>query len=99
MDYTPTHHSKIVSDFIHEEELCIAFILAYSPELAPIEKDFSLLKRIVSKQFSIASTNWENRESMDLIKKMMQLIPSKAVISIWRHLMKELKLIITQIKS
>ena len=40
MDNVSIHRSKIMKDIIHQEKLNIAFIPAFSPELAPIEKYF-----------------------------------------------------------
>ena len=49
LDNAPTHHSKIVKSFIEDEWLSVVFIPSYSPELAPIEKYFSLLKGLLQR--------------------------------------------------
>ena len=47
LDNSPVHWAKAVIDFIKEENINVYFIPPYWPELAPIEKYFSILKRIV----------------------------------------------------
>ena len=50
IDNAPTHHSKTVKTLVEQEKMNIAFIPSYLPELAPIEKYLSLLKRITIKR-------------------------------------------------
>ena len=83
LDNASTHHSKLVTDYINRQKLCVAFIPAYSPELAPIIKYFALLKRMVSKEASKTRINWKNKNSMTLIKRSMKQIPSRLILNIW----------------
>ena len=65
LDNAPTHHSKIVKDFIKNEKLNIAFIPAYWPELAPIEKYFALLKRMTIKETSNDLVDWKKEKLIE----------------------------------
>ena len=65
----PTHHSKIVSDIIHEKKLWVAFIPAYSPKLALIERYFAFLKSVILKQVNITTINWKKRKNQCIYKK------------------------------
>ena len=57
LDNVPNHHSKLETDYINRQKLCVAFIHAYSPDLVPIEKYFALLKIIVSNEASKTRIN------------------------------------------
>ena len=91
MDNASTHRSSIVKEVIKQEKLNVAFIPAYSPELAPIEKYFSLLKKTTIKETQGSFINWKNEKSLNEIDKSIQKIPSIVVVHIWRHLMHELR--------
>ena len=91
MDNASTHRSSIVKEVIKQEKLNVAFIPAYSPELAPIEKYFSLLKKTTIKETQGSFINWKNEKSLNEIDKSLQKIPSIVVVHILRHLMHELR--------
>ena len=59
LDNASTHRSNIMKKYINEKNLKIAYIPAYSPELAPVEKYFSMLKRIVIKKTTGMQINWK----------------------------------------
>ena len=65
MDNASIHRSKIVKDTIHQEKLKIAFIPTYSPDLALIEKYFSLLKLIVIKVTQGSLVNLKSKNSFN----------------------------------
>ena len=98
-DNAPTHRSKVVKEFIKEESLSVVFIPAYSPELAPIEKYFALLKRIVTRKAWKDEVNWKKEESMVIIKRATQSIPCKIISNIWRYFMDELRGTIDQVRT
>ena len=97
MDNAATHRSKTVKGYVEEQKLNIAFIPTYSPEWAPIEKYFSLLKRIIVEKRRGRTTNFKTQSSMDLIGKSMEYIPQAAVTNLWRNLMSELRSTIDRI--
>ena len=73
------YHSKISFKFYKWKKSCVAFITVYSFLTNPDEKYFALLKQFIKKKL-YSTINLKNRESMEPIKNMMQLIPSKLVI-------------------
>ena len=82
MDNASIHRSKIVKDTIHQEKLKIAFISIYSPDLASIEKYFSLLKLIVIKVTQGSLVNLKSKNSFYITRKSIQSISMGTVIRI-----------------
>ena len=66
-------------------------IPAYWPEMAPVEKYFSMLKRVVTKQSSGLQINWKSKESRVLLQKSMQMISSKNIQNFWLTFTFEMK--------
>jgi transposase len=49
MDNHPVHHAKIVSEFLHKNNVKFLYLPPYSPELNPIEEAFSKIKHFIKK--------------------------------------------------
>ena len=76
--------------YLENENLSVAFIPQYSPELAPIERYFSKLKQAVIQKARGKSVNWKNAESNEFIRSSMLNIPPSMVRRIWTSLTKEI---------
>ena len=59
--------------------------------MAPVEKYFSMLKRVVTKQSSGLQINWKSKESRVLLQKSMQMISSKNIQKFWLTFTFEMK--------
>ena len=49
MDNHPVHHAKIVSEYLHKNNVKFLYLPPYSPELNPIEEAFSKVKYYIKK--------------------------------------------------
>ena len=90
LDNATVHRTEIVRKYMKRENLNVAFIPQYSPELAPIEHYFSKLKQEVIEGERGKDTDWKSAESSELLKRSMQAIPSGMVKRIWRSFTKEI---------
>ena len=59
--------------------------------MAPVEKYFSMLKRVATKQSFGLKTNWKSKESRVLLQKSMQIISSKNIQNFWLTFTFEIK--------
>ena len=62
LDNAPSHRSKTIKDYFKASEESVIFLPPYSPELAPMEKYFSILKNLVSKDKCQNTMNWKQRK-------------------------------------
>ena len=68
MDNASVHRSKKNERIcIKEKLLSIAYIPACWPEMVPVQKYFSMLKRVVTKQSYGLQINWKSKESRALL--------------------------------
>ena len=91
LDNASSHRSQIAKDFLKSCGMHIAFIPPYSPELAPVEKYFALLKNKACKDNDYASLNWKSKEGTALIAKSIRKIDPPTVKRIWRSFLKEIQ--------
>ena len=91
IDNVPTYHSISVKKYVEKEKFNIAFIPAYSPEWAQVEKYFSLLKKIVLHKADTKMINLVSPISTSLIGKSMNCISNGTVANIWSSLFDELR--------
>ena len=68
LDNCSVHRSEITTKYMQSENINIAFIPQYCPEMAPIEHYFSKLKQIVIKTAKWKSINWRSAKSNLLLK-------------------------------
>ena len=71
LDNASVHRADIVRKYMKRENLNVAFIPQYSPELAPIEHYFSKLKQEVIEGARGKDTDWKSVESSELLKRSM----------------------------
>ena len=67
LDNASIHRAQIVRDYIESSGASIAFIPAYSPELAPVEKYFGAIKDLVRRSKSHTIFNWKTKEGINMI--------------------------------
>ena len=60
LDSATTHKSKKTTEFWKKQNWTLAFILPYMPELAPIEKYFSKLKKLVLRRRTETKISWQS---------------------------------------
>ena len=58
LDNWSVHKSQLSQNFIKKHTFKILYIPAYSPELAPVEMSFSLLKRNLSESNKMKVSNY-----------------------------------------
>ena len=87
-----------MKELIEEKKLSVAYIPAYSPELAPVERYFSMFKRLVTKQSLGLQVNWKSEKSRCLFKQSMHQITPINVQNFWLTLTYEMKESIAKLK-
>ena len=90
LDNASIHRSGEVKEILENENLNIAYIPQYSPELAPIEHYCSKLKQVVIGRSREKNIDWKSKESNVLLKQSMEDIPPEMVRKIWSSLTKEI---------
>ena len=83
LDNASIHRSGEGKEILENENLNVAYIPQYSPELAPIEHYFSKLKQVVIGRSSEKNIDWKSKESNVLLKQSMENIPPEMVRKIW----------------
>ena len=91
MDNASFHRAKIVMEFLDSCGVCVAFIPPYSPELAPVEKYFGILKDLVNKSKTTTVINWKSKEGIALIGKWIKRIDLTTIKRVWRTFFREMQ--------
>ena len=91
LDNASFHRAKIVRDYIESRGTNVAFIPAYSPEFAPVEKYFGVIKDLVRRNKSHSFLNWKTKEGINRIADWIIKISSVTIAKMWRVFFKELK--------
>ena len=68
----------------------VIFLPAYAPELAPIEKYFSIIKSCILKQVSGIQLNWRSNNAMEKLRRMFMKTTREDIIHLWTTLIKEM---------
>lgn len=75
VDNASIHRCKQLKIILHER-INFAYIPPYPPEMAPVERYFSLLKRNVIKQATGQQVNWNKEKSREILNlSMLQIQP------------------------
>ena len=90
LDNAPSHRAKTIKDYFKASETSVIFLPPYSPELAPVEKYFSILKNLVSKDKCQNTMSWKTEKGIDLIEKNIQKIDASTTKRLWWHFFREL---------
>ena len=80
MDNASIHRSLLIKEYISNKGLNVAYFPAYSPEMVPIERYFSMLKRLIIKQSSGIQIDWKSDNSDKILEKSIHQISSKNVL-------------------
>ena len=91
VDNASIHRASYVKKYIEDKKLSVAYLPTYSPEMAPVERYFSMLKKIVIKQWSGMHIDWKSEKSWRLLKQSMLLIQPRSVQKLWLTFTFELK--------
>ena len=62
LDNAPSHRAKTIKDYFKASKASVIFLQSYSPELTPVEKYFSILKNLVSKDKCQNIMSWKQRK-------------------------------------
>ena len=80
-----------MKEYISNKNLNVAYLPAYSPEMAPIERYFSMLKILVIKQSSGLQIDWKSKSSDKILEESMHQISSINVKKLWLTFTYEIK--------
>ena len=69
MNNASVHRSTLMKNYFNENHLNVVFLPAYSPELAPVERYFSMLKKKVIRNSYGLQANWRSEKGSNLLKK------------------------------
>ena len=86
------HRSNEVKKFMDKEALTYWFIPAYTPEFAPVEKVFGIIKGKWRKIKTNKSINWSKDSGKLIIKDLMASVSKAQITSPWRRFITTLKL-------
>ena len=91
VDNASIHRCKAIKSFIKQENLSIAYIPPYSPEMAPVEKYFSVLKKNVIKQNIGRQINWRSENAKEILRNGINKISAQSVRNMWKTFTYEVK--------
>ena len=83
LDNAVTHRSKKLQEYIKENNVRLAYIPPYMPELALIEKLFAKLKHSVLRNSIGRCINWQSEEADKLFKKWIRNIDKYMIARLW----------------
>ena len=90
LDNATSHRAKVVKKFLDSWGSFVAFIPPYSPELAPVEKYFRVLKNRVNKSKATTIVNLKLKEGVDFVSRCIKLI-ELATIRMWSTFFREIQ--------
>ena len=90
LDNASSHKTGSVKEFIEKWGAHTAFIPTYSPELAPVEKYFGLLKDIIRRDKTYATLNWKSKQGIQIIADSIKKINPPTIKRIWKTFFKEI---------
>ena len=91
LDNTSIHKSKEAKVIIEKLRCKVVYLPAYSPEFAPIEMSFSILKRDLSKSWQKEKVNLSQRESLAKIHNSLSKIKSQTIKNLFSKFYKNIK--------
>ena len=90
LDNASIHKSKSMRRLYLDEGLRVIFLPAYAPELAPIEKYFSIIKSRMLKEASGIQLNWRSNNAMEKLSRVFMKTTREEIIRLWTTLTKEM---------
>ena len=88
LDNAATHRTKNVINIMKENFDLVYYLPPYSPQYAPVEHFFSLLKNTISKSCKQKWINLNSEKGRSEISSALQSIVSSFIINCWWHLIK-----------
>ena len=99
MDNAPTHRANIVMEYLNSCGTFIAFVPAYCPELAPVEKYFGVHKGYVNKRETSTVTKWKSKQGIALIARWIKQIDLTTIRRMWRTFFRELQVCLDHLSN
>ena len=90
LDNWSIHRSKIAMWNLKYKGINVYFLPIYSPELAPVELYFSVLKKYVLAASKERPMNLKSEEAESMIKRCAQSIDRSSVKNMWRVLTRKM---------
>ena len=84
MDNSSIHKSKKTLDFIRKRKAFYSFLPAYSPEVAPIELLFNVIKRRLTKNKRYNIINLSGEDVMNKIREILASVSRAEILRFWR---------------
>ena len=94
-DNAPSHQAKSVLKYLEESRIQYNFLPQYSPELAPVDKFFALMKQKAT-AVRCKLINLKSDEGTALLKTTLQSIDSIKIKSLWRHFYSKIRSLISE---
>ena len=94
LDNCAVHSAKETLKYMKEAKINVCFIPLYCPELAPIEKYFSILKQRVLNKGISNPINLNSSNGKELIEQWTQEMKESDIKSLWNHYFDEIILIL-----
>ena len=91
LDNASTHRSKETVKCLREQDWIVAFIPPYMPEMAPVEKYFAWLKRMILRKTVNSKMNWQSEEAYSIFKEWIWKIDESEVTKFWLTFTQELR--------
>ena len=91
LDNASIHKSKSMKKQYINEGFRVIFLPAYAPELAPIEKYFSIIKSRMLKEASGVQLSWSSDDTIERLSKVIAKTTREEIISLWSTLTREMK--------
>ena len=92
LDNCPIHKSKLSIEKLRNIRATIVFILAYTPEFAPIELFFNTLKKHLTRQWRNQIVKLSSKEGTRNIREAVAAISQSEIISYWAHAIKQIRM-------
>ena len=99
LDNCAVHSAKVTIKALKDIGVNVYFIPPYCPELAPIEKYFSILKNLVLTKWDANSLNLKTPQGIELIEDSIQEIKECWIRSLWIYYFDEVEEIISSHKN
>ena len=90
MDNAVTHRSKPMHEYFKENDIRVVYIPPYTPELAPIERLFSVLKHSVLKRSIGRLVDLKSQEADKILSKSILTFDASTIRRLWRTFTTEL---------
>ena len=91
MDNSSIHWFSSFVNYLNEKHLTWIYLPHYTPELAPVELFFGMLKRLISKRKTNTIINISRESGTKILIEELELIDLLSIMRIWKHYLFTLK--------